>query len=82
MVLVWKVKPILKGKEVLERFIEVHMDGDCLITPFEEKYAAQWSKALIDEGVSIFEMNRKVPVLEDLFLQLTGSDPSDQTNSK
>ena len=35
--LVWKVEPILKGKEVLERFIEVHMDGDCLITPFEEK---------------------------------------------
>jgi ABC-2 type transport system ATP-binding protein len=72
--LVWKVEPLLKGKEVLERFIEVHMDGDCLITPFEEKNAAQWSKALIEEGVSIFEMNRTVPVLEDLFLQLTGSD--------
>jgi ABC-2 type transport system ATP-binding protein len=50
------------------------VDGDYLITPFEEEMAAQWSKALIEEGVSIIEMNRKVPVLEDLFLQLTGSE--------
>ena len=48
---------------------------DCLITPLEGETAAQWSKALIEEGVSILEMNRKVPVLEDLFLQLTGGDP-------
>ena len=72
----------LKGKEVLEKFIEVQIDGDCLITSYKEKNAAQWSKALIEDGVSIFEMNRKVPVLEDFFLQLTGSDHSDQTNSK
>ena len=75
--LVWKVDPILKGKEVLERFIEVQIDGDYLITPFVEKNAAHWSKSLIEEGVSIFEMNRKVPVLEDLFLQLTGRVRSD-----
>ena len=72
--LVWKVDPLLKGKEVLERTIEVQVDGDYLITPFEEEKAAQWSKALIEEGVSIIEMNRKVPVLEELFLQLTGSE--------
>jgi ABC-2 type transport system ATP-binding protein len=72
--LVWKVDPLLKGKEVLERTIEVQIDGDYLITPFEEENAAQWSKALIEEGVSIIEMNRKVPVLEELFLQLTGSE--------
>ena len=34
-----------------------------------------WSKALVEEGVSILEINHKVPVLEDLFLQLTGGDP-------
>jgi ABC-2 type transport system ATP-binding protein len=72
--LVWKVEPLLKGKEVLEKTIEVQVNGDYLITPFEEEKAAKWSKALIEEGVSIIEMNRKVPVLEDLFLQLTGSE--------
>ena len=72
--LVWKVDPLLKGKAVLERTTEVVVDGDYLITPFEEEKAAQWSKALIEEGVSIIEMNRKVPVLEELFLQLTGSE--------
>ena len=72
--LVWKVEPLLKGKEVLEKTIEVQVDGGYLITPFEEEKAAKWSKALIEEGVSIIEMNRKVPVLEDLFLQLTGSE--------
>jgi ABC-2 type transport system ATP-binding protein len=72
--LVWKVDPLLEGKAVLERTTEVVIDGDYLITPFEEDKAAQWSKALIEEGVSIIEMNRKVPVLEELFLQLTGSE--------
>jgi ABC-2 type transport system ATP-binding protein len=72
--LVWKVDPLLEGKAVLERTTEVVVDGDYLITPFEEDKAAQWSKALIEEGVSIIEMNRKVPVLEELFLQLTGSE--------
>ena len=72
--LVWKVDPLLEGKAVLERTTEVVVDGDYLITPFEEDKAAQWSKALIEGGVSIIEMNRKVPVLEELFLQLTGSE--------
>ena len=39
-----------------------------------ETKAAQWSKALIEEGVAIYEMNRKAPVLEELFLQLTGGE--------
>jgi ABC-2 type transport system ATP-binding protein len=72
--LVWKVSPLLQGREVLERFTVVVADGDYLITPLEGEKAAEWSKALIEEGVSILEMNRKIPVLEDLFLQLTGGD--------
>lgn len=70
--LVWKVSPLLQGREVLERFTEVTADGDYLITSLEGNKAAEWSKTLIEEGVSILEMSRKIPVLEDLFLQLTG----------
>ena len=70
--LVWRVSPLAKAKEVLERFTEVELKDDYLITPLDGEKAAQWSKALIEEGVEIYEMNRKIPVLEDLFLQLTG----------
>ncbi|MBB6446962.1 ABC transporter ATP-binding protein [Bacillus benzoevorans] len=70
--LVWRVSPLTQAKEVLERFTDVEVDGSYLITPLEGDKAAQWNKALIEEGVAIYEMNRKIPVLEDLFLQLTG----------
>ncbi len=70
--LVWRVSPLTQAKKVLERFTDVQLDGNYLITPLDGEKAAQWSKALIEEGVAIFEMNRKIPVLEDLFLQLTG----------
>ncbi len=72
--IVWRVDPVLKGKAVLERFTSVTVDEDLLITSFEGNKAAEWSKALIEEGVAIFEMNRKAPVLEELFLQLTGGE--------
>ncbi|MCQ6276832.1 ABC transporter ATP-binding protein [Bacillus sp. V3B] len=70
--LVWKVSPLLQGKKILAQFTDVTADGDYLTTPLEGENAAEWSKALIEEGVSILEMNRKIPVLEELFLQLTG----------
>ncbi|WP_428910510.1 ABC transporter ATP-binding protein [Niallia sp. Krafla_26] len=75
--LVWRIDPLLKGKEVLERYTDVSIDRDYLITTYDKVKAAEWSTALIEEGVSIFEMNRKVPVLEELFLQLTGGESHD-----
>jgi ABC-2 type transport system ATP-binding protein len=70
--LVWRVSPLAQAKKVLESFTEVQIEGNYLITPLDGENAAQWSKALIEEGIAIYEMNRKIPVLEDLFLQLTG----------
>jgi ABC-2 type transport system ATP-binding protein len=75
--LVWKVEPLLQGKKVLEVYTDVTVDGDCLITPLIGNQAAKWSEALVREGISILEMNRKIPVLEDLFLQLTGGEQVD-----
>ncbi len=72
--LAWRVLPLEKGKKVLERFTPVEVEEDYLITPVVDQKAGEWSKALIEEGVSILEMNRKIPVLEDLFLQLTGGE--------
>ena len=35
--LVWRVSPLLKGKEVLERFTEVTVEGNYLITPIRRR---------------------------------------------
>ncbi|WP_338471448.1 ABC transporter ATP-binding protein [Niallia sp. XMNu-256] len=75
--IVWRVSPLSTGKQILERYTDVIVDGETLITSYHEKKAAEWSKTLIEEGVSIFEMNRKVLVLEELFLQLTGGESHD-----
>jgi len=75
--LAWRLLPLEQGKEVLERFTDVEVEEDYLITPLINQKAGEWSKALIQEGISILEMNRKIPVLEDLFLQLTGGESVD-----
>jgi ABC-2 type transport system ATP-binding protein len=44
------------------------------VTEYDELKVAEWNKMLVEEGISVTEMNRKMPVLEDLFLELTGGD--------
>ncbi|WP_409301073.1 ABC transporter ATP-binding protein [Peribacillus sp. SCS-155] len=69
----WKLKPLAKGREVLERYTEVEtLDDGYLQTYFSEEKAGLWNLELMREGVSVIEMNRKLPALEDLFLELTG----------
>ncbi|WP_394236734.1 ABC transporter ATP-binding protein [Niallia oryzisoli] len=75
--LAWKVSPLQRGKEILERFTEVQVEDGYIFTPLIDEKAAEWSKTLMEEGISILEMNRKIPVLEDLFLQLTGGETVD-----
>jgi ABC-2 type transport system ATP-binding protein len=70
----WRVTPLMEGKVVLEQFTQVIVEDEYLITPIEGENAGVWSKALVEAGVTILEMNRKIPVLEDLFLQLTGGE--------
>ncbi|CAH0347145.1 ABC transporter ATP-binding protein [Bacillus sp. CECT 9360] len=70
--IIWRLEPIRKGKEVLSRYTEViEMNDEYLVTPYEEKQAANWNRELIEEGVQVMEMNRKLPALEELFLELT-----------
>jgi ABC-2 type transport system ATP-binding protein len=69
----WHLHPFDKGKQILEKLtkVEVKTDGT-LLTEFDETNIADWNKQLVDAGVQVTEMNRKLPVLEDLFLELTG----------
>ena len=70
--MVWKVSQLEKGKEVLSSFTEVEEGPDgYLITGFSETDAPVWNMALVNAGVSVIEMNRKLPALEDLFLEVT-----------
>ncbi|MED4205173.1 ABC transporter ATP-binding protein [Neobacillus mesonae] len=73
--MVWRMEPAMKGKEVLGALtaIEVKENGT-FWTEFNEQMTPQWNKQLVDAGVSVLEMHRKMPVLEDLFLELTGGE--------
>lgn len=76
--IVWKVAPLDKAIEVLsgEANVEVREDG-FISTEYDEVKAGEWNQMLVDAGVMVSEMNRKLPVLEELFLELTGGDKID-----
>lgn len=71
--MLWKVDPMDQGKAVLSQLTDVSETTDgYLVTAFEEKEIPKWNVQLINEGISVLEMNRKLPALEDLFLEVTG----------
>ncbi|PJN89683.1 ABC transporter ATP-binding protein [Bacillus sp. mrc49] len=70
--ILWRVEPVQKGLEILSGFTEVSMDQKYIITAYDELETPEWNAALIRAGVKVHEMNRKLPGLEELFLQVTG----------
>lgn len=71
--MLWKVDPMERGKAVLTQMTDVSETTDgYLVTAFEEIEIPKWNVQLINEGISVLEMNRKLPALEDLFLEVTG----------
>ncbi|MGS2776510.1 ABC transporter ATP-binding protein [Robertmurraya sp. GLU-23] len=72
--LVWKVAPVEKGRKLLESTTSVILDEEnLLVTPLSEK-SSVWNRMLVENGVEVHEIQRKVPTLEDLFLELTGGE--------
>jgi ABC-2 type transport system ATP-binding protein len=76
--LVWRVSPIHQAKELLSKHTTVveTKEGE-LITPYLVDKVASWNKLLVDHEIDVKEMNRKLPALEDLFLEMTGGETSD-----
>ncbi|PLR89856.1 ABC transporter ATP-binding protein [Bacillus sp. T33-2] len=73
--LVWNVSPIVKAKSILDGLTTVTEGRDgTLITPYSESDGASWNRRLVEQGVEVKEMHRKLPALEDLFLELTGGE--------
>lgn len=76
--LVWRIEPLHKGIEVLHGLTDyVKEDEDKVVTYFLENQVGQWNRKLVEAGVTVKEMNRQLPTLEDLFLELTGGDSID-----
>ncbi|WP_028391371.1 ABC transporter ATP-binding protein [Bacillus cihuensis] len=69
---IWQLEPSVKGKEILESLTEVTtLDDGCIVTVYDSFQIPKWNAALVHAGVQVLQLNRKTPVLEDLFLQLT-----------
>jgi ABC-2 type transport system ATP-binding protein len=72
---VWRFHPFEKGKQLLSSVTTIEDKGDgTILTEFHEMKISEWNKMLVEAGISVTEMNRKLPVLEDLFLELTGGN--------
>ncbi|MDE5050863.1 ABC transporter ATP-binding protein [Niallia taxi] len=71
----WRFTPMDNGVEILRSVSpSVKIDGDTVITPFIEEEAGHWSRLLFEANVQVKEMNRQIPSLEHLFLELTGGE--------
>ncbi|WP_042356039.1 ABC transporter ATP-binding protein [Bacillus rubiinfantis] len=71
--MVWRLQPLTEGRKVLQALTAIEEKADGTIwTEYKEQKIAEWNKQLVKSGVSVLEMHRKMPVLEDLFLELTG----------
>ncbi|MHC0035578.1 ABC transporter ATP-binding protein [Pseudoneobacillus sp. C159] len=76
--MVWKVTPLEKAIEVLSGLTTViSSTEEELVTPYLEGQTSIWNKRLVDQGIEVREMNRKLPALEDLFLEMTGGESID-----
>ncbi|MDQ0247040.1 ABC-2 type transport system ATP-binding protein [Bacillus fengqiuensis] len=76
--LIWKVSPLQEGKKILQELAEfVKEEGEMLITPYLENEAGEWNRRLLEAEVTVKEMNRRLPTLEDLFLEMTGGHSID-----
>ena len=72
---VWRFHPLEVGKKLLNSVTAIEeKDDGAILTKFDAVKTPEWNKLLVNAGVSVTEMHRKLPVLEELFLELTGGD--------
>lgn len=81
--IIWEVTPYQKGKQMIEGFMPL-MDPTAVDLPAGQFAAvddgtdlASVNDALVKAGVRVHRMERQLPALEDLFLELTGGESID-----
>jgi ABC-2 type transport system ATP-binding protein len=73
--MVWKVTPLERAKTIMSELTTIlSSTEEELITPYLEGQTSIWNKQLVEQGIEVLEMNRKLPALEDLFLEMTGGE--------
>lgn len=73
--LIWRFSPLEQGAQLLRQVSpSVQIQGDMVITPYIETEVSNWSRLLMQANIEIKEMNRQIPSLEHLFLELTGGE--------
>ncbi|SFL95519.1 ABC-2 type transport system ATP-binding protein [Paenibacillus sp. 1_12] len=74
----WRLHPLDKGIQVLSGLADsVETRGELLITSYNEQEIGRWNQILVEAGVTVTEISRKLPSLEDLFIELTGGQGID-----
>ncbi len=74
----WRLSPQSEGIRVLQQLTGgVETRGELVLTPYNEREVGLWNQALVEAGVTVTEMSRKLPSLEDLFIELTGGQSID-----
>jgi ABC-2 type transport system ATP-binding protein len=81
--LIWRVSPLEKAKQILKTYTEVQIGQDgTLLTRYSETDAPLWNRTLVESGIQVLGMERKLPALEDLFLEITGGETVDSFSTK
>jgi ABC-2 type transport system ATP-binding protein len=74
----WRLSPLSRGIEVLQQLTgSIETKGDIVITPYIAQEVGRWNQVLVEAGVTVMEISRKLPSLEDLFIELTGGQGID-----
>lgn len=69
----WRLSPQPLGIQILRQLAgSVKAEGEIVTTPYIEQEMGEWNRVLVESGVTVSEMSRKLPSLEDLFIELTG----------
>ncbi|KAF0995038.1 ABC transporter ATP-binding protein [Geobacillus sp. TFV-3] len=72
---VWKAAPIDRARALLAEETEVlRADEETIVTLYEPSRLAAWNAKLVQAGVSVSEIEPRLPTLEDLFIELTGGE--------
>ncbi|MDF2714929.1 MAG: transporter ATP-binding protein [Paenibacillus sp.] len=74
----WRLSPQSLGVQILQQLSgSVKTEGEIVTTPYVEQEMGKWNQLLVEAGVTVSEMSRKLPSLEDLFIELTGGHSID-----
>lgn len=74
----WRLSPQPLGVQILQQLSgSVKTEGEIVTTPYVEQEMGKWNQLLVEAGVTVSEMSRKLPSLEDLFIELTGGHSID-----